>query len=86
MSKLTLYRGATLKNPVRLILKKVKIDAHGQLIDSGYKTLDIDSQELESLLFERQPHIRGKFEVVGAELLNEESLIQAHKEDNEIDF
>lgn len=48
-----------MKNPVRLILKKVKTDAHGQIIDAGYKTLDIDNQELESLLFESRPHIRG---------------------------
>lgn len=75
-----------MKNPVRLILKKVKTDAHGQLIDAEYKTLDIDSQELESLIFETMPHIRGQYQVVGAELLNEGALIQAEKDDNKIDF
>jgi hypothetical protein len=70
-----------MKNPVRLILKKVKTDANGQLIEAGYKTFDIDSEQLESLLFEDSPHIRGKFEVVGAELINEEALLEKRRKE-----
>ena len=73
-----------MKNPVRLILKKVKTDAHGQLVEAGYKTFDIDSEQLESLLFEQSPHIRGKFEVVGAELINEKSLLDECRKEKDI--
>lgn len=69
-----------MSNPVRLILKKVKTDSNGQLIEAGYKTIDIDNEELESLLFEPSPHIFGKYQVVGAELLNENGLYESHAE------
>lgn len=69
-----------MNNPVRLILKKVKTDSNGQLIDAGYRTIDIDNEQLESLLFEPNSHLRGKYEVVGAELLNEEKLYEQYKE------
>ncbi|MGQ9427696.1 hypothetical protein ACXYTJ_17210 [Gilvimarinus sp. F26214L] len=72
-----------MKNPVRLILKKVRTDVHGQLIDAGYKTVDIDHEGLETLLFEASPHTRGKFEVVGAELLNESKLLEEYEKERE---
>lgn len=74
-----------MENPVRLILKKVKTDSNGQLIEAGYKTIDIDNQELESLLFEANPHLNGKYHVVGAELLDIEKLYEAHKK-KQLDF
>ena len=69
-----------MNNPVRLILKKVKTDSNGQLIDAGYRTIDIDNEQLESLIFEPNPHLRGKYQVVGAELLNEGNLYEQYKE------
>lgn len=75
-----------MKNPVRLVLKKVKIDSRGQLLGADYKTFDIDSKELESLLFEASPHLRGKYEVVGAELLNESEFFEKYQEGRDVDF
>lgn len=73
-------------NPVRLVLKKVKTDSNGQQIEAGYKTIDIDSKELESLLFEVSPHLHGKFHVIGAELLNESELLETYKKEHDFDF
>jgi len=69
-----------MNSPVRLILKNVKTDSNGQSIEAGYKTIDIDSEVLESLLFEPNSHILGKYQVVGAELLNESKLYEVYKE------
>ena len=73
-------------NPIRLILKKVQTDSNGQQIEAGYKTFDIDNKDLESLLFEVSPHFRGKFEIVGAELLNESELRAAYDKEGDLDF
>lgn len=72
-----------MKNTIRIILKKEATDARGQLLDAEYKTLDIESKELESLLFEGRPHINGKYKVIGAELLNEEELVSKYREESE---
>lgn len=75
-----------MENPVRLILKKVKTDSNGQQIEADYKTFDVDNKELESLLFEAYPHLYGKFEVVGAELLSESSLKSAYDKEHDFNF
>ncbi len=75
-----------LNNPVRLILKKIKTDSNGQLINAGYKTIEVDNEELEELLFSASPHRDGKFEVVGAELINEDKLYKKHQEVHSLEF
>ena len=73
-----------MNDPVRIILKKNKTDAHGQLIETEYRTIEIDNKELSSLLFEgTYNRLYGKFEVVGAELTNSEELLEKYK--NEMD-
>ncbi|MGH8273989.1 MAG: hypothetical protein ACRES9_07015 [Gammaproteobacteria bacterium] len=71
-----------MKHPVRIVLKKEKTDANGQLMDAEYKTVDIDNKELESLLFNRNPPILGRYRVVGAELLNEDQLEESHRKES----
>lgn len=73
-----------MKHPVRIILKKVKTDSNGQLIDSDYVTVDIDNKEIESLLFNPMSHIAGQYHVVGAELLNKSKLQEEHMKSNEL--
>ncbi len=70
-----------MEHPVRIILKRAKTDANGQLIDSEYKTVDINNEELESLIFGKQAHFSSKFQVVGAELLNENELTEKYHEE-----
>jgi hypothetical protein len=70
-----------MENPVRIILKSTKTDSNGQLIDSEYKTVDINNEELESLMFGKDASFRSKFQVVGAELLNESKLTKKHREE-----
>lgn len=73
-----------MEHPVRIILKKVKTDSHGQQIDSDYVTVDIDNKEIESLLFNTMSHIAGQYHVVGAELLNKSKLQEEHMKSNEL--
>lgn len=73
-----------MEHPVRIILKKVKTDSNGQLIDSDYVTVDIDNKEIESLLFNPMSHISGQYHVVGAELLNKSKLQEEHRKRNDL--
>ena len=67
-------------DPVRLILKKSKTDAHCQLIETEYRTIDIENKELALLLYKgSHNHGYGKFEVVGAELPNSEELLKKYE-------
>lgn len=63
-----------MENPIRIILKKVKTDSNGQLMDAEYVTVDIDNEEIESLLCRPMSHVSGKYHVVGAEVLNAKKM------------
>tara|TARA_R100000322_G_scaffold97441_1_gene61374 strand:+ start:2048 stop:2269 length:222 start_codon:yes stop_codon:yes gene_type:complete len=70
------------KNTVRVILKRPKTNGHGELIAEEYKTVEIESEELEKLLMGHQ--FFGSFSVVGAELIDPEGSKESHNPD--LDF
>jgi hypothetical protein len=72
-----------MEHPVRIILKKVRTDSNGQLMEAEYVTVDIDNKEIESLLFEPMSHIAGQYHIVGAELLNKTKLQEEDRKRNE---
>lgn len=70
------------KKTVRIILKKPRTGGHGELLTEEYKTVDIESEELEKLLVGNQ--FFGSFSVVGAELIDPEDSKERHNSD--LDF
>lgn len=72
----------TSRKTVRIILKKPQIGGHGELLTEEYKTVEIESEELEKLLVGSE--FFGSFSVVGAELIDPEDSKGRHNSD--LDF
>lgn len=70
------------KNTVRVILKRPQTGGHGELLTEEYKTVEVESEELEKLLVGSQFFV--SFSVVGAELIDPEDSKERHKPD--LDF
>ncbi|MFC3152856.1 hypothetical protein ACFOEK_17590 [Litoribrevibacter euphylliae] len=80
-----------MEHPVRIVLRKQRTDSTGKELDPEYKTVDIDSAELEHLLCDPNSALFGSFKVIGAEAISAEEIQKKYDEgsinlDDSFDF